>query len=176
MLTTDRPCRTDAVAPATRHHDGYAETAEQLRTQAAGLSAMVEAYEASPRSLDDVIATGAGAAGHAETVIMSIYELMKRRVFAEEGPLQANPEVWAAFQEQRPEFISFFERARAALETYSEILRMYQQVSGQVDYGARPGELDGVRHDKHVQVEERRHCIIAVREFSAKFSAMLAVL
>ena len=53
---------------------------------------------------------------------------------------------------------------------------MYLQVSGQVEYGARLGELNGVRHDKHVQVEERRHCIVAVREFSAKFSAMLAVL
>jgi hypothetical protein len=176
MLTTDRQGRTDAVAPAAGHHEGYAETAEQLRAQAAGLSAMVEAYEASPRSLDDVIATGAGAPGHAETVIMSVYELMQRRVFAEETPLQANPEVWAAFQEQRPEFISFFERVRAALETYSDILRIYQQVSGQDDYGARPGELDGVRQDKRVQVEERRHCITAVREFSAKFSAMLVVL
>jgi hypothetical protein len=93
---------------------------------------------------------------------------MKRRVFAEETPLQANPEVWTAFQEQRPEFISFFETVRAALETYGEILRMYQHVSGHAEYGAR--------QDKHVQVEERRYCITAVREFSAKFSAMLAVL
>lgn len=137
---------------------------------------MVDAYEARPRSLDDVIAAGTEAAGHAEIVLMNVYELMKRRVFAEETPLQANPEVWAAFQEQRPEFISFFETARAALETYSEILRMYQHVSSQAEYGARPGELDGVRQDKHVQIDERRRCITAVREFSAKFSAMLAVL
>jgi hypothetical protein len=176
MLTTDRQCRMESVAPAAGHQDGYAETAEQLRALAAGLSAMVETYEASPRSLDDVIAAGGGAAGHAETVIMKIYELMKGRVFAEQTPLQANPEVWAAFQEQRPEFISFFETVRAALETYSDILRMFQHVSGQAEYGVRPGELGGFRQDKHVQVEERRYCIIAVREFSAKFSAMLAVL
>jgi hypothetical protein len=173
---TDRQCRTEPVAQAPGHQDGYAETAEQLRALAAGLSEMAETYEASPRSLDDVIAAGEGAAGHAEAVIMDVYELMKRRVFAEQTPLQANPEVWEAFQEQRPEFISFFETVRAALETYSEILRMYQHVSGQADYGVRPGELDGFRQDKHVQVEERRNCINAVREFSAKFSAMLAVL
>jgi hypothetical protein len=137
---------------------------------------MVGAYEASPRSLDDVIAAGGGAAGNAETVIMNVYELMKRRVFGEESPLQANPEVWAAFQAQQQEFISFFESVRAALETYGEVLRIYQHVSGQAAYGARPGELDGVRQDKYVQIDERRHCITAVREFSAKFSAMLAVL
>jgi hypothetical protein len=176
MLTTDRQCRTKSVAPAADYQDGYAETAEQLRALAAGLSAMVETYEASPRSLDDVIAAGGGAAGHAETVIMDVYELMKCRVFAEQTPLQANPEVWVAFQVQRPEFISFFETVRAALETYSEILQMYQHVSGKAEYGARPGELHGFRQDKHVQVEERRYCITAVREFSAKFSAMLAVL
>jgi hypothetical protein len=176
MLTTDRQCRTEPVTLAAAHQDGYAEIVEQLRVLAARLSAMAQAYEASPRSLDDVIAAGGGAAGYAETVIMNAYELMERRVFAEETPLQANPEVWAAFQEQRPEFISFFETVRAALETYSEILRMYQHVSGQAEYGARPGELDGVRQDKRVQVEERRYCIAAVREFSAKFSAMLAIL
>lgn len=176
MLTTDRHCRPTAVAPAAGQRDGYAETVRQLRALASGLAAMVEAYEASPRSLDDVLTAGTGVAGHAETVILHVYELMKHRVFAEEAPLQANPEVWKAFQEQRPEFISFFETARAAVETYSDILRMYQHVSGQAEYGARPGELDGVRQDKRVQIDERRHCITAVREFSAKFSAMLAVL
>lgn len=176
MLTTDRKCRAEPAALAAGHQDGYVETAVELRALASRLSAMVEAYEASPRSLDNVIAAHGGAAVHAETVIMNVYELMQRRVFAEETPLRANPEVWAAFQDQQPEFISFFETVRTALETYSEILRIYQHVSGLAEYGTRPGELDGVRRDKHVQVEERRQCINAVREFSAKFSAMLAVL
>jgi hypothetical protein len=78
MLTTDRQCRTESVAPATGHQDGYAEIAEQLRALAAGLSAIVEAYETSPRSLDNVITADGGVARHAETVIMNVYELMKR--------------------------------------------------------------------------------------------------
>jgi len=187
----DRSCRAELDTPArgadpsasrppvpaeAGHRDGYAETAAGLRALAARLRAMVEAYEASPRCLDDVISSGLGTAGHAETVIMNVYELMKRRVFAEESPLRVSPEVWAAFQQQQPEFISFFETARIALETYGEILRIYQRVSGAAERSARAGELDGVRQDKHVQVEERRQCITAVREFSGKLSAMLAVL
>lgn len=176
MVTTDRLPRAETAAVSASRQDGYAETAAQLRALSAGLSAMAEAYEASPRSLDNVVTGDGGVAGHAETMIMSVYELMKRLVFTEETPLQANPEVWAAFQEQQPEFIGFFETVRAALETYSEVLRIYRHVSGQAEYGTRPGELDGVRQDKHVQVEERRRCITAVRDFSAKYSAMLAVL
>lgn len=176
MLTTDRRSRTGLAASPANDRDGYAETAQQLLALAGGLSAMVEAYEASPRALDDAIVADPGDTWHAETVIMNVYYVMKRLVFADEAPLQANPEVWAAFQEQRAEFIGFFESARAALETYTMVLRMYQEVSGDPGYGARPGELDGVRRDKHVQVEERRNCITAFREFSAKFSAMLGVL
>lgn len=111
-----------------------------------------------------------------ESVITAIFERMKWQLFAERAPLQVNPEVWAAFQEQRPEFIRFFRAAQAALEVYGETPRMYQQVSGEAGYGARPGDLDGVRRDKHVQVEERAHCIADVREFSGRFWAMLAVL
>jgi len=187
----DRSCRAGLDTPArganpsagrlpipaeAGHQDGYAETAEDLRALAERLRAMVEAYEASPRCLDEVISSGPGTAGRAETVIMNVYELMKRRVFAEESPLRVSPEVWAAFQQQHPEFISFFETARTALETYGEILHVYQQVSGAAERSVRPGELDGVRQDKHVQVEERRQCITAVREFSGKLSAMLAML
>lgn len=176
MLTTDRRSRAGSAAPPADHRDRYAETTEQLRALARGLSAIVAAYEASPRALDVAIEAGADAAGHAETIIMNVYDVMKRQVFAAEGPLQANPEVWDAFQEQRAEFIGFFESVRAALETYTMILRVYQDVSGHPHYGARPGELNGVRRDKHVQVEERRYCITSLREFSAKFSAMLGVL
>lgn len=173
MLTTAHP---GLVAAAANQRDGYEEMARQLRTVAMMLNAMVENYEASPQSLDGVISVAGGEVGHVETVIMRAYELMKHQVLGEESPLRANPEVWASFQEQQPEFISFFGSARIALEMYSEILRMYQQVSRQAAYGARPGELDGVRQDKHVQVEERWRCITAVREFSGKFTAMLAVL
>ena len=67
---------------------------------------------------------------------------MNWQVFAERAPLQANPEVWAAFQEQQPEFIRFFRAVQAALEVYGETLRIYQQVSGEAGYGARPGDLD----------------------------------
>lgn len=158
------------------HRDGYAETAADLRALAARLRVMVESYESRPRCLGDVISSGPGTAGYAETVIMNVYELMKRRVFAEESPLRVSPELWTAFQQQQPEFISFFETACTALETYGEILRIYQQVSGAAERSARPGELDGIRQDKHVQVEERQQCITAVREFSGKLSAMLAVL
>jgi hypothetical protein len=172
MLTDDwqHPEPTARPGDDTRR---YAETAERLRALAARLSAEVEAYESSPRALDNAIVLGRG---NAESVITSIFELMKWQVFAERAPLQANPEVWIAFQEQQPEFIRFFRAVQAALEVYGEILRIYQAVSGETGYGARPGDLDGVRRDKHVQVEERAHCIAAVREFSGKFSAMLAVL
>jgi hypothetical protein len=173
MLTTAQP---GLVAAAADQRDRYEEMARQLRTLAMTLNAMVENYEASPQSLDSAISAAGGEAGHVETVIMHVYELMKHRVLGEESPLRANPEVWASFREQQPEFIIFFGSARIALEMYGEILRMYQQVSGQAAYGAQPGELDGVRQDKHVQVEERRQCITAIREFSGKFIAMLAVL
>jgi hypothetical protein len=172
MLTTAQP---GLVAAAAEQRDGYEEMARQLRTLAMTLNAMAEDYEACPQSLDGAISAG-GESGHVETVIMHVYELMKHRVLGEESPLRANPEVWASFQGQQPEFIAFFGSARIALEMYGEILRMYRQVSSQAAYGARPGELDGVRRDKHVQVEERRHCITAIREFSGKFTAMLAVL
>ncbi len=109
-------------------------------------------------------------------MIMNVYSLMKRRVFTEESPLRVRPEVWAAFQQQQPEFISFFDTACTSLEIYREILRIYQRVSGAADCPDRPGELDGIRQDKHVQVEERRLCITAVRDFSSKLSAMLVVL
>jgi hypothetical protein len=36
--------------------------------------------------------------------------------------------------------------------------------------------IAGPLQNKHVQVEERRQCITAIREFSGKFTAMLAVL
>jgi hypothetical protein len=175
MLTDDWQHPEPAVRPGDDARR-YAETAARLRALAARLSADVEAYESSPRALDNAIVLGRGEAGNAESVITSIFELMKWQVLAERAPLQANPEVWAAFQEQQPEFIRFFRAVQAALEVYGETLRIYQQVSGEAGYGARPGDLDGVRRDKHVQVEERAHCIAAVREFSGKFSAMLAVL
>lgn len=156
--------------------DEYEETVADLRALSARLRAMVDSCEASPRCLDTVISPGPGTAGQSETVIMNVYEFMKRRVFTEESPLRVSPEVWTAFQQQQPEFIGFFETACTALETYSEILCNYRRVSGAADRPARPGELDGICRDKHVQVEERRQCIAAVREFSSKLSAMLAVL
>jgi hypothetical protein len=154
----------------------YQQTAVDLRALAARLQATVDSYEASPRGLDTDISSGPETAGQAETMIMNVYSLMRRQVFNEESPLRVSPEVWTAFQRQQPEFISFFETACTALETYSEILCIYQRVSGAADRPAQPGDLDGIRRDKHVQVEERRQCIAAVREFSSKLSAMLAVL
>ena len=40
----------------------------------------------------------------------------------------------------------------------------------------QPGDLDRIRRDKHVHIEERDACIQALTHFQGKFSAMLAVM
>ena len=101
---------------------------------------------------------------------------MKTRVYAEDSPLRADHDVWAAFEEQKDEFIGFYKAALTALEIYREVLQTYSLVNTAAGPRPQRGDLKRIQRDKQVQVAERTGCIEAVGDFHGKFSGMLTIL
>ena len=99
---------------------------------------------------------------------------MKAGVYAKDSFPRIGRNLWEAFKEQEDEFVGFYKSAIKALEIYTEVLQTYSLVRGEA--ALQHGDLEGIRQDKHAQVEERNECIEAISDFHGKFSAMLTVL
>lgn len=140
------------------------------------LRAMVETYEEIPRALDEALADSAENLVSPEEVLVKLHHKMRTAVFVEHSPLRTNPNLWDAFMQQRDEFISFYRSAHRALEIYAEILQAYSICRLADRTLLQHSDLEEVRQNKSVQVQERDNCIEAIGHLSGKFSAMLTVL
>ncbi len=164
-----RPAVPGRVDPCSQLNYELRECAERLRL-------LVAAYEGNPSALDGDTLYRPEGAENAETAVTDIYRIMKEKVFSESSPLQAERNLWEVFRQQEEEFVSFYETAVMALEVYAEVLRVYRQLCLDTRLQPQHGELERICEDSYVHVQERRKCIEAVRNFWAKFSAMLTVL
>ena len=137
------------------------------------LKALVDTYEEKPSAIDRGVLNTINCAVDVEAAIAEAYRTMKSRVFTEESPLRADNDLWEAFREQQDEFIEFYKSALNAVENHKELLLHYSLVKEKARKRPRHGDLERIRQDNHVYVEERDECITAVSNFYGKFSAML---
>ncbi len=149
---------------------------DELRSLDERLRVMLDAYEENPSAIDSGLLSVTDRAVDVEAAIIDAYRIMKTRVYAEDGPLHADHDVWAAFEEQKDEFIGFYKSALTALEIYREVLRTYSLLKATAEPQPQRGDLKWIQQDKQVQVAERAGCIEAVSDLHGKFSAMLTVL
>jgi hypothetical protein len=138
------------------------------------LRAIVEACQEAPRAIDGYVLDSANGVS-VDNTITQAYRILKDSVYSEGSSLRASSDVWEAFIEQRDEFLEFYFSALRALEIYKEVLLTYN-LSRSAHTSSGKGDLEQIRQDKRTQVDERQECIIAVREFQGKFSAMLTIL
>ena len=160
---------------AKRMADTSHEVREELRKADERLRAIVRTYEEKPSAIDSVILGITERTTSVETVVTGTFRLLQARVYAKDSPMRSDRDVWEAFREQKDEFIGFYKSALTALEAYGEVLQAYCAVKRK-SVPPQPGDLERIRQDKHVHLEERAACIEAISDFQAKFSAMLAVL
>jgi hypothetical protein len=137
---------------------------------------MLEVYEENPSAIDSGLLSTVGRAVDVRAAVTDAYRIMKTQVYAEDSPLRADHDVWAAFEEQKDEFIGFYKSALTALEIYREVLQTYSLVNTAAEPRPQRGDLKRIQQDKQVQVAERTRCIEAVGDFHGKFSAMLTIL
>ncbi|HEY6496863.1 MAG TPA: hypothetical protein VIZ43_26605 [Trebonia sp.] len=171
--TRARPAHAGDTAPALA--DTAKQTRAELRRADERLGAMIHLYQQSPRTLDDAVLAADDQDANVEAAVIGTFVLLQARVYPDDSPLRADRDVWQAFREQRDEFADFHRSALTALESYREILEAYRTVK-RSRTPLRRGDLERIKRDKHVHVEERDACLAALREFQGKFSAMLAVL
>jgi len=148
---------------------------EELRRADERLRAMVRAYEEKPSAIDDAVLGTTDRSTSVEAVITGTFRLLQTIMYTEGSPMRAECDVWEAFCEQKDEFVGFYRSALTTLESYREILEAYRAVKRR-SVPLRPGNLERIRRDKHVHIEERDACLEALGDFQGKFSAMLAVL
>jgi hypothetical protein len=163
---------TEATGIRADADPGVAET---LREADERLRAMVCAYEENPSAIDNGVLNTGRRARSVEAEITGTFRLLQAKVYAEDSPIRADRDIWEAFREQRDEFAGFYRSALTALEAYHEVLQAYGAVK-QRSQLPQPGDLERIRRDKHVHLEERAACIQAVSDFQRKFSAMIVVL
>lgn len=161
---------------AERELDARNKLCGELREVDQRLRAMLDDYQEKPSRIDCGILTATDRATGIGSVIGDIYWIMKGRVYAEDSPLQVDGGMWEAFKEQEDEFLDFYKVALNALETYTQVLRVYNFVIGKAERQPELGVLERIRRDEHAHVEERDQCIEAISDFHGKFSAMLAIL
>ena len=152
------------------------ELKDELRGIEERLRAMLDVYEENPSAIDSGLLSTTGRAVDVRAAVIDAYRTMKTRVYAEDSPLRADHDVWAAFEEQKDEFIGFYKSALTALEIYREVLQTYSLVNTAAGPRPQRGDLKRIQQDKQVQVAERGGCIDAVGDFHGKFSAMLTIL
>jgi hypothetical protein len=152
------------------------ELKDELRGMEERLRAMLEVYEENPSAIDSGLLSTTGRAVDVRAAVIDAYRIMKTKVYAEDSSLRADHDVWAAFEEQKDEFIGFYKSALIALEIYREVLQTYSLVNTAAEPQPQRGDLKRIQQDKQVQVAERTGCIEAVGDFHGKFSAMLTIL
>ena len=187
---TDVDVGDDERLAAARDSEGHAAANGQAATeQTAGrklagelhrlderLRAMLDVYEEEPSAIDAGFLSDTDRAMDVGTAIGDTYRIMKTRVYAEDSPLRADRNAWAAFEEQKGEFIEFYKSAVSAVEIYREVMRAFRRTKMTAEPLSRRGDLKSVQEDKHVQVAERAVCIEAISDFQGKVSAMLTSL
>jgi hypothetical protein len=155
---------------------GLAELKNELRGIEERLRAMLDVYEENPSVIDSGLLSTTDRAVDVRAAVFDVYRTMKTRVYAEDSPLRADHDAWAAFIEQKDEFIGFYKSALTALEIYREVLQTYSLVNMAAEPRPLRGDLKQIQQDKQVQVAERTGCIESVGDFHGKFSAMLTIL
>jgi hypothetical protein len=148
----------------------------ELRSLDERLRVMLNAYEENPSAIDSGLLSVSDRAVDVEAAVIDAYRIIKTRVYAEDSPLRADHDVWAAFAEQKDEFIGFYRAALTALEIYREVLRTYSLVKTAAEPRPQRGDLKRIQQDKQVQMAERAGCIEAVNDLHGKFSGMLTIL
>jgi hypothetical protein len=148
---------------------------EALREADERLRAMVRVFEEEPSAIDGATLNYTGRVMSLEEAVTGTLRLLNDRVFADDSSIRSDGDTWEAFRNQREEFIGFYRSALAAAEAYREVLLAYTAVKRR--YGPpQPGDLQWIRWDKRVQLEERDACLQAFTSFQQKFSAMMVVL
>ena len=170
-LTSSLGSRHDASAADACH-----KLKDELREIDGRLRSIVDAYEEKPSVIDAEILNAAGHASDIKATIVDVYQIMKRRVYAEDSPLRKDYDVWNSFKEQEDEFIGFYKSALGALEVYQEVFHTYRLLKGEGRLRLRRGDLERIRQDEHAHIAERDGCIEAVSGFREKYSAMLTTL
>ena len=133
---------------------------EELRKADERLRATVCAYEEKPSAIDDAVLGTADQSTSVEAVITGTFRLLRATMYAEASPMRADRDVLEAFCEQKDEFVGFYRSALTTLESYREIMEAYRAVKRR-SVPPRPGNLERLRRDKHVHVEERDACLEA---------------
>ena len=165
---------TGRADPVGARMDADRKVREELWEADERLRALVRAFEDKPSTIDAAMNT-ADRAVSAEAAVIGTFRLLRTRVYTEDSPLRSDVDIWEAFCAQQEEFARFYRSALTALEAYREVLHAYDTIKRR-SAPPQPGDLDRIRRDKHVHIEERDACIQALTYFQAKFSAMLAVL
>ena len=145
--------------------------AERLKEAEGRLLSIARMCEERPSAID-------GAALHATDMVTDAHLAVEEafhHLHAEVNDLRFDSDIREALQEQRDEFAYFYRSALGALEIYREILRAYHALK-RASASPQPGELQRIREDERVHIEERDLCIRAFSEFQSKFSAMIAIL
>lgn len=148
---------------------------EALRKADERLRAMGRAFEEEPSAIDGAALNYTCRVMSLEEAVTGTFRLLNDRVFAEDSPIRSDGDAWEAFRDQREEFIGFYRSALNAVEAYREVLLAYCAVKRRYR-PPQPGDLQRIRWDKRVQLEERDACLQAFTGFQQKFSAMMVVL
>ncbi len=148
---------------------------EELMTAGERLRSMIRDYQEKPSTLDSAVLGAFDRATSIEAAITRTFQLLQARLYAKDSPMRADHDIWDAFREQWDEFTSFYRSALTALESYREVLEAYREVKRK-SVLPHHGDLELIRRDKHVHIEERDACLAALTDFQGKFSAMLTVL
>jgi hypothetical protein len=171
---------TPAQRPAEDVVVGHTD-ADNVKIELLGLGqrlkALVDRYEKKPGVIDmDFSDTTVGRTVNVEGTIAEVYRVMKERVFTDDSPLRVDADLWGAFREQQDEFLEFYKHALNAMEVHQEIFRYHRLMMDEARQRPRHGDLEGIRQDNRAYIAQRDECIMAISNFSGKFSAMLIAL
>ena len=148
----------------------------ELHLSAEQLRLAKERYEEIPGKIDADILRAGDRASYVEALIIDIYRVMRAKVYCPGSVLRQDVNVWESFVQQRQEFMEFYWSALNAVEKYKEIVKVYVPMRRRRRPRCQAGNLDLIRKDKQVHIEERESCIRALSNFYSKFCAMLTIL
>ena len=149
---------------------------EELLSVADRLQSMVDYYCGQPSAVDRILLEADTIEADPQEVMIAAYQMVAVRMCADDSPLRRNQDIWDAFNAQQREFFEFYTAAFNSVEIYKELLALYRSHYDTAERQPYGGQLDRIRQEKYICIEERSKCITAISEFHSKLSAMLSVL
>jgi hypothetical protein len=140
------------------------------------LRSIVDDYYERPSAIDGGLLGKDGLKPNIDETIVGAYRLIRMRIYSDDSPLRRNEDVWDAFDEQKDEFVEFYNAALNGLEIYKEMLELHRANRDRVGWQPQGAEMECIRQEKYICLAERSKCISAISDFHGKLSAMLTIL